>query len=91
VVSLDRVVVVPSHTVIWTTAPHTRTGIASIMGEATCRSCWGMITILSGSTPRRHSEVGSIFGQHRHGGLLLIHSFNATSGHRRRSASKTSR
>jgi hypothetical protein len=47
--------VVPSHTVVWTTAPHTRTGIAS-MGEVIgCRLCCGMTTILNGSTPRRLS------------------------------------
>ena len=33
---------------------HTRTGMGSAAGDATCRSCWGMITIRKGSTPRRH-------------------------------------
>ena len=36
------------------TSPQTTTGIGSIAGAAICRSCWGMTTIRSGSTPRRH-------------------------------------
>ena len=59
---------------------------------STCRSCWGMITIRSGSTPRRHrprsAASSAVIAQ---AGSSCSKLFTTTSGHRRRSTSCTSR
>lgn len=57
-----------------------------------CRSCWGIITIRSGSTPRQHRPRSAASpGDIATVGSSCSNSFTTTSGHRRRNTSCTSR
>ena len=63
-------------------ARQTRTGIGLTTDEATCRSYWGMMTILNGSTPRRHHpRSAASVGDITQVGSSCCNFFTLASGH----------